>query len=214
MPGKATRYHHGNLRRVLLDAALALIEKQGLGALSLRELARKAGVTHAAPYRHFRDREALIVAIAIEGFQGLGREMAAATEGLSDPVDRFRALGLAYARYAVTHPAHFRVMFSSELNRSRDSAELTAAGEPTLASLVAVLAEAQAAGELGPGDPRAMAIPAWSMVHGLSMLLVDGQLGALFGDTQPDVGGLATLVADVLLRGLASERPGRPRARR
>jgi AcrR family transcriptional regulator len=214
MARKASQYHHGNLRQTLIDTALAMIEKSGLGSLSLREVARQAGVTHAAPYRHFRDRDALIVAIGIEGFEGLGRQMTAAVAGMTEPLERFRALGVAYARYAVTHPAHFKVMFSSDLHKIAETPELQAAGEPTLQSLVDVVAEAQAAGAFLPGDPRALALPAWSMIHGLSMLFVDGQLPALLEGDPAGVDSLANAVADVLLRGLATARPSRAKPRR
>lgn len=209
MPRKQTQYHHGNLRRTLLDAALAMIEKSGVGALSLREVARQAGVTHAAPYRHFRDRDALIVALGIEGFQGLGLEMSASLAEPMDPLARVRALGVAYVRYAVAHPAHFKVMFSSELHAGDESPELRAAGEPTLAALVEVISDAQACGQLERGDARALAVPAWSMVHGLATLLVEGQLPALLEDT-PTVEKLANGVIDVVMRGLGAVPSGRP----
>src|SRR4051794_22103421 len=118
------RYHHGDLRRTLLDAALGIVEKAGPGALSLRELARRAGVSHAAPYRHFPSREALLGALAVEGFRGLGAEMQACAGDERDPLPRFRALGLAYVRYAVAHPGHFKVMFSSDLHDAGETPEL------------------------------------------------------------------------------------------
>src|SRR3954471_12975444 len=116
MPARRKRpYHHGDLRRTLLDTALKMVKEAGPGALSLRELARRAGVSHAAPYRHFASREALIGALAVEGFRGLGAEMQACAGDERDPMRRFRALGVAYVRYAVAHPGHFKVMFSSDL---------------------------------------------------------------------------------------------------
>lgn len=214
MPRKATtQYHHGNLRRTLLDTALATIEKSGLGALSLREVARQAGVTHAAPYRHFRDRDALVVALGVEGFQGLGLEMSNALGEPMDALERIRVLGVAYVRYAVTHPGHFKVMFSSELHAGEETPELRAAGEPTLAALVEVISDAQAAGQLERGDARALAVPAWSMVHGLATLLVEGQLPALLGDL-PTVEKLGHGVIDVVMRGLGATPAGRPPRRR
>jgi AcrR family transcriptional regulator len=201
-PDKA-RYHHGNLRRELLDAALALIETSGPGALSLRELARRAGVSHAAPYRHFRSREMLMVALGVEGFTGLAAEMAALTAGETTPLGRLRALGVAYVRYAVAHPGHFRVMFSSELHEGPEQPELAAAAAPTLQALIDAVAAAQAAGQVRQGDPRALALPQWSMVHGLSMLLVDRQLGALELD-RARVDELARDVIDVAMRGVAA----------
>jgi len=198
----ARPYHHGDLRRTLLDAAIAIVKEAGAGALSLRELARAAGVSHAAPYRHFASREALLAALATEGFLGLGAAMAARADGVSDPVERIMALGVGYVAYAVEHPGHFRVMFSRELHEGIEDPELAAAGEPTLAALVDAVAAGQAAGVVRDGDPRALAVPAWSMVHGLAMLLVDRQLYALFAE-ELDAEEQARAVIAVTLRGLA-----------
>jgi AcrR family transcriptional regulator len=209
------RYHHGNLRRVLLDAALALVEEVGPGALSLRELARRAGVSHAAPYRHFASRESLIVALAEEGFRGLGDEMTALTAGEAEPLRRFHALGVAYVRYAVAHPGHFKVMFSRALHQGAVEPALAEAASPTLQALIDSLADGQACGLVRAGDPRQLALPAWSMVHGLAMLLVDRQLAELGTDTS-EVDRLAHAVIDVTARGLAPDPPAprRPGARR
>jgi len=204
----AKRYHHGDLRRTLIDAALRIVEQAGPGALSLRELARHAGVSHAAPYRHFPSREALLGALAIEGFRGLGAEMAASTSDERDPLARFVALGLAYVRYAVAHPGHFKVMFSSDLSEAGETPELRAAGEPTLRALVDCIAAGQAAGLVRAGDPAALAAPAWSMVHGVSMLLIDRQLAALVGE-KIDVETQARAVIEVVAIGLA--RPPAPK---
>jgi AcrR family transcriptional regulator len=194
-------YHHGDLRRTLLDAALAIVAQSGPGALSLRELARKAGVSHAAPYRHFPSREALLAALATEGFLGLGAEMARSAEGEADPLSRVRALGVAYVAYAVRHPGHFRVMFGAGLEHWDDDSPLAAAGAPTLQALIDAVSDAQRAGQLRAGDPRQLALPAWSMVHGLAMLLVDEQLGALLDAVYAE--REAHAVIDVVVRGLS-----------
>jgi AcrR family transcriptional regulator len=200
---KAARpYHHGDLRRTLLDAALAIVREAGAGALSLRELARAAGVSHAAPYRHFASREALLVALATEGFAGLGAAMAARADGVTDPLARFTALGVGYVCYAVEHPGHFRIMFSRELHEGIEDPGLAEAGEPTLRALVDTVAAGQAAGVVRAGDPRALAVPAWSIVHDLAMLLVDRQLYALFAE-ELDPEAEARAVIDVVARGLA-----------
>ncbi len=194
-------YHHGDLRRTLLDAALALVAQAGPGALSLRELAREAGVSHAAPYRHFASREALLVALATEGFLGLGAAMAASAAGEGNPIYRLRAMGVAYVAYAVSHPGHFRVMFGGEVHGRAEDPELARAGGPTLQALIDAVADAQRAGQLRAGDPRQLALPAWSMVHGLAMLLVDQQVGALLDTVYAET--LANAVIDVVVQGLA-----------
>ena len=204
------RYHHGDLRRTLIDAALRIVEHAGPGALALRELARHAGVSHAAPYRHFASREALLAALAVEGFRGLGAEMQASARDARDPLARFGMLGRAYVRYAVAHPGHFKVMFSSDLYAAGETPELREAGEPTLRALVDCIAEGQAAGLVRAGDPAALAVPAWSMVHGVAMLLVDHQLVALLGE-RVDVDAQARAAVEVVARGLAAPAKQRPR---
>ena len=109
------RYHHGDLRRAVLDGAIAVIAEHGPGALSLRDIARKAGVSHAAPAHHFGDKAGVLTAIAIEGFEGL----AAATGEAMKTRDIVEG-GVAYIRYAVDHPAHYEVMFRPDLLRNDD----------------------------------------------------------------------------------------------
>src|SRR5258708_6887496 len=114
-------YHHGDLRRALLDAALALLEKSGVEALTLREGARRVGVTAGAPYHHFADKEAIVASVAEEGFVELGEAMAAARDA-ADPASRLGAMGRSYVRFAVAHPAHFRVMFGKMVDVPRHPA--------------------------------------------------------------------------------------------
>ena len=140
--------------------------------------------------------------------------MRAAVEraGATSPHDRFQALGMGYVRYAVAHPGHFRVMFSSELHDDAAPA-LSAAGEPALRSLVDAVAAGQADGIIGAGDPRALAIPAWSMVHGLAMLIIDRQLTPLV-DGEIVAETWARAVVDVIARGWPPVTAPAKRARR
>src|SRR5512133_2304967 len=114
-PKPPGRYHHGELRRALLDASLAVIERDGVSALSLRELARRLGVSHAAPAHHFPDKAALLVEIAREGYERFGAALAAAADAAPDDDARLAAIGRAYVDFALAHPATFRVMFGREL---------------------------------------------------------------------------------------------------
>src|SRR5436190_20795491 len=111
------RYHHGNLREALVEAALALVEERGSPELTLREVARRVGVTHAAPQRHFEDGAALVAAVAEQGFLGLRAhvERVAGSSNARDPAGRLHALGVAYVRSGVQNPANFGVMFSAGL---------------------------------------------------------------------------------------------------
>lgn len=152
-------YHHGDLRSALLGAASELIEEQGLGAMSLREVARRAGVSHNAPYRHFPDRDSLLAELAAEGFRQLGEAMAA---------KQGRAMGEAYVRFALEHPSRFRLMFGGQL-KLRQHGALADAARKTYEALVRAF-RAQA----GVADPEKAAAAAWSLVHGLAQLLLDG----------------------------------------
>jgi AcrR family transcriptional regulator len=172
------RYHHGDLRRALLQAALELVQREGPQGLTLRAAARLAGVSQAAPYRHFADKQALLAAVAEEGFRDMAAAMQRATRAhAAEPLLRFRALGLSYVRFAQSHPAHFRVMFGPEVaDRSLYPSLSESAGE-TFRLLVQAIRECQKAGSVREGDPEDLATTAWSTVHGLSALLVDAQLG-------------------------------------
>jgi AcrR family transcriptional regulator len=150
-------YHHGDLRAAVLGAAAAIIEKEGLAGLSVREAARRAGVSHNAPYRHFPDREALLAALAAGGFEELGK----ALEGRSG-----RDLGEAYVRFALEHPQHFRLMFGGQLAFDKDP-ELRAQAQGSFGKLQSAFAA------LG-GEANFAAAAAWSLVHGLAHLILDG----------------------------------------
>lgn len=153
-------YHHRDLRPALLRTAARLLEKEGAAGLSLRELARRAGVSHNAPYRHFPDREALLAALAAEGFGRLGEALAQASG---------RAMGEAYVRFALEHPQLFRLMFGGHVAFARHRALAEAAGRPYQALIEAFRDQPSIA------DPEKAAAAAWSLVHGLAHLLLDGQ---------------------------------------
>ncbi|WP_282692859.1 TetR/AcrR family transcriptional regulator [Streptomyces sp. CC208A] len=174
-PGNAKRssYHHGDLRQAVLSAALEVIAADGPGALSLRDLARRAGVSHAAPAHHFGDRTGLLTAIAAQGF-GL---LADALAGGTSLADR----GRRYVRFAADHPAHFQVMFAPDLLRA-DDPDLTAARERASAGLRAGVAQL-------PGrdpDPRTTGIAAWSLAHGFATLYLTHNVTDAVGGLPPE----------------------------
>ena len=175
METPARPYHHGDLRRALLDAALAEIAERGPGQVSLREVARTVGVSHAAPRHHFGDKRGLLTAIAVEGFELLAVELGEAWQSTRS----FLEVGVAYVRFALAHRAHFDVMFRPELLRDDDPA-LDAARRVTgdlLYGPVTTLARAESG-----ADPRTPAIAAWSLVHGLATLWLTHNLPADIAD--------------------------------
>jgi AcrR family transcriptional regulator len=175
-PKSKPRYHHGDLRRALIDASLALISEEGFGALTLREVARRAGVTHAAPYRHFADKEALLAEVAAEGFRAMATRMRERMALAGGPVERLNACGVAYVLFAVEHPAHFRVMFGPHFAKPLEHEALGTEGGNAFGLLMQSLIEGQQAGALREGEPLPLALGAWSLVHGLASLLVEGVL--------------------------------------
>lgn len=196
------RYHHGNLRRALIDAALHILETEGVSALTLRAAARGAGVSPAAPYRHFADKEALLAAVAEEGFRALSAAMREATTNAgNDLVSGFRAIGMTYIRFAVEQPARFRLMFGREVANRGSHLPLDQAANETFGMLVAAIEKGQQSGLIRGGDPRELSMAAWSMVHGLSALLVDGQLSP---GTQ-DLDLFASRVVQCLFLGLHND---------
>ena len=168
-------YHHRNLRETLLEAAIRLIAELGPTAFTLREVARRAGVSHNAPYRHFRDRDDLMAAVAAEGFRELSRGMTEAAAPKSDALDRLRHAGLGYVTFALRRPAHFTVMFDAPISK-RKHPDSAAAGEEAFATLLAFVKSCQDAGRLPSGDLRQMALLAWTMVHGIAKLAITGRL--------------------------------------
>jgi len=194
-------YHHGDLRRALLDAALAIIDGRGVEALTLREVAHRVGVTQAAPYHHFADKEAILAAVAEEGFVELDQAMVAARDA-AEPAARLGAMGKSYVRFAVARPAHFRVMFGKMVDVPCHPA-LHAAADRAFVTLCESIVAAQGAGLLRPGDPTELALLAWSTVHGLSMLWIEGAVHSPSGE-ELDVDALAEAATAMLARGLGA----------
>ena len=170
-----TNYHHGDLRAVILTEVARLVAERGADGVSLRELARSAGVSHAAPAHHFTDRRGLFTALATQGFLLLA-------EALIDARGDFADAALAYVRFAIEYPGHYQVMFNKSLLDVSD-AELTAAEAASGAELsrgVAALRDPNA-----HADPAAAQLAAWSLVHGFSMLWLNDAVTAQVRQTDP-----------------------------
>ena len=174
-------YQHGNLRQALVQAGLKLLSEGGVETLSLRAAAQLAGVSHAAPYRHFRDKDALVSAIAEQGFLLL-------TEAMQDELARCRrdnaptqleALGQGYLGFALAHPAYLRVIFGGVIDKTDPPEGLLRAGRQAYEVLRGVVARGLDRGELRGADPDTLALACWSTVHGFSMLCIDQALPSL-----------------------------------
>ena len=190
-PDNAARpYHHGDLAVALRRAAREILETEGLEALSLRSVARKAGVSHAAPYRHFESREVLLANLAIEGFAELKADIAKAASIPGETPDRIGAIGAAYARFAARQGALLRLMFGPDFPNRAQMPELKAATEAIGEEIGAAL------------ENPALGLAVWAAVHGIAILALDDIID--LGQRQ---GGMSVLPSrtEILLRSLFSE---------
>ena len=176
MPKKKT-YHHGDLKNALIKAGVEILAKDGVSGLSLRKVASKAGVSHAAPYSHFADKQALIAAISTEGFRQLyERVSAVAEEYKTKPSRQLVEVAWAYVQFAMDDRDRFKVMFSGILEKEREYPEFVAEAQRNF-QLVKMIVEAnQAAGVLRSGPSDLVALSAWGIIHGFVMLLLEGQI--------------------------------------
>ena len=202
-----TAYHHGALPRALIDAATRLIEEGEGARLTLRAAAQAAGVSVAAPYRHFADREALLAATLAEGFRELARRTDDARRAAPEPMAALIATGLAYVRFAVERPRIYRLMFGPECDKA-SHADLMDAGQRAHAVLNQAVADCHAAGLIGEADPDQVALAGWSLTHGLASLHVDGLLAGTAAERQLDT--TARALVDMLIEGVRT-RPVAPR---
>ena len=194
---KARPYHHGDLRHALITTARAMLATDQDWTFTLRAVARRAGVSHAAPYRHFRDREALLRELARTGYVQLGQAMAAAMPaGHADMREKFVAGALACIDFALGNPGLYRLMFSADADKSADP-QLHDAAMQAFGILLALLEDGQRGGQFRPAAVPAQAAGAWAQVHGLAMLAINGQLLEEKVGPQPVRAAL-----DVLLDGL------------
>lgn len=201
-----------DLRERILDAAVTLIEAEGLAALSMREVARRAGVSHQAPYHHFTDRQAILAAIAEEGFKRLnaGLAWAAGKSGL-DAATRLAEAGRAYVEFAASNPAYFRVMFRPELVSLDNYPSARAESCRAFTALEALVKDAVKDKVIGPSLADGTVLVAWAFVQGLSWLLIEGPLAnmAAEGLTADDQVKSALQAYKSLLAGRKKAKPGR-----
>jgi AcrR family transcriptional regulator len=208
-PDQARPYHHGDLRRVLIDAALQLAKEGGAEAVSVREAARRAGVSPGAPFRHFESRDALMTAVAEEAQRRFRAEIdaALAETPAGDPLARFRGLGLAYLRWAMRNPAHFEIISSGRYFAHDEAGELSRDNAELIGMTGHLLAEAFALGQLRVVDLKRVQIAARALVYGFARMNLDGHLPR-WGVADPDIERAGEAILDLFIEGIA-RRPGK-----
>jgi AcrR family transcriptional regulator len=179
-------YHHGDLKRALTSAALSLVAEKGPKGFTLTEAARRAGVSAAAPYRHFADKAELLATVAEQGFLELHADLAAAGDAVTKPKARVIELGRVYVRWAVNHRDRYQVMFGAEISKA-DHPRLAIAAEQAFGDLLYAITRCEEAGTAKGRDPRDIAGPLWSLVHGVASLAIGGELRAVGIHQDPEV---------------------------
>ncbi|MEJ8571875.1 TetR/AcrR family transcriptional regulator [Microbaculum marinum] len=188
-------YHHGNLREALIEAARQLLAEKGAAGFTLKDAAKLAGVSPAAPYRHFKDRAALIGAVSDRGFELFSDRLRGAAETGADPADAFRKLGEAYLAFAAEEPGYYEAMFDAEAVGASDHD----AGAGAFSILVAGLTKAYGEEAFGGADPRVVALNVWALSHGIATLAAAGRLPR--GPGVPDPSEILSSGVDALVRG-------------
>ena len=187
MPRK--NYHHGDLKNALIQAGIEILSKEGVDGLSLRKTARKAGVSHAAPYAHFADKQALIAAIALDGYGKIyARIEEVVTQYPNDPLKQLLRSAWAYMQFGLETPAHYKITFSGLIENEKNYPELVEVTRKSLTALQKIIADCQAAGILSPSEytVEVDAISLWGLIHGLVLLVIEGQIPSnLMKQTHP-----------------------------
>jgi AcrR family transcriptional regulator len=209
-PAKARRaaaarpYHHGDLRRVLVNAAFELVGEGGAEAVSVREAARRAGVSAGAPFRHFASRDALLAAVAEEAQRRFRAEIerALARAPAGDPLQQFRCLGLAYLRWAMRNPTHFEVISSRRFFDHDKSAAVSADNAEVIGLTERILRDAHASGQLGTSDLKQVLIGGRALVYGFARMAIDGHFPR-WGVAAAEVDRTAESILDLFISGIA-----------
>jgi len=195
-------YHHGDLHHGILCAACELLEENNIASLSLRAVAKRVGVSHTAPYRHFKDKESLLAGIAGIGYDALASQMAEAVKSYPDnPAAQLQEAGHRYVQFALKSPQCTQLMFGGILPCDDTYPELRASGEAAFDGLKAIIEEGQSQDVFKRGDVEMLALAAWSGIHGLTLLLISGNLPEILSipaDTRP----LTNAVTTTMLEGL------------
>ena len=172
-----SNYHHGDLKNALIKAGVEILSKEGVSGLSLRKVAKRAGVSHSAPYAHFKDRQSLIAAISTEGFKQLYDELGSVISTYaSDPKQQLVEAAWAYAQFALNNTDTFKIMFSGVLEKEKDYPSFVEASRKAFNRVVDIVRACQEAGILHSAPPELMSVSVWGQVHGIISLALEGQI--------------------------------------
>ncbi len=174
---RTKKYHHGDLENALIQAGVEILSKEGIEGLSLRKVAKRVGVSYAAPYAHFKDRQALVAAISTEGFKKLYKALdAAVSKHVDDPRQQLVEAARAYVKFAMTNTDIFKIMFSGVLEKEKEYPSFVEASRKTFGKVVEIVQACQNAGILSSTSPELMAVSIWGQVHGIISLALEGQI--------------------------------------
>ncbi len=176
MPKRKT-YHHGDLKNALIEAGTEILSKEGVSGLSLRKVAQKAGVSHAAPYAHFADKQALIAAISTEGYHRLYEALDAVGQRYAgDPLRQLVEGAWAYVQFALNAPDHFKITLSGVVEKEKDYPAFVEMSRQSFALVVRIVEACQKARVLNRGPSDLIAVSLWSLIHGFVSLILEGQI--------------------------------------
>ncbi len=199
---QAKPYHHGDLQHEILCAARQLLEENSIASLSLREVAKKVGVSHTAPYRHFKDKESLLAGIATVGFDELASQMSEAVElHPGDPAGQLQEAGHRYVKLVMDNPQCVQLMFGNVLPCDDTYPDLMASGDFAFDGLKSIIEQGQSLGVFKAGDVELMALTAWSTIHGFSLLFSTGHVEETIS-LSVDIRTLTAAVTETMLAGL------------
>lgn len=201
MPSK--KYHHGDLENALIKAGVEILSREGIEGLSLRKVAKRAGVSHSAPYAHFKDRQSLIAAISTEGFKQLYAELdAAVLVHAGDPKQQLVEGAWAYVQFAMNNTDTFKIMFSGVLEKEKEYPSFVEISRRTFERVVDIVRACQAAGVLRSAPPELVAVSVWGQIHGVISLAFEGQISHTVLDR--------FTLRDIVLFGIEQKSPPRP----
>ena len=191
----ATPYHHGDLKNALIKAGTEILASEGLGGLSLRKVAKQAGVSHAAPYAHFKDKQALIAAISTEGFKQLHSQIESVKKTYqANPGSLLIETAWAYVQFALNEPDRFKLMFSSALEKEKEYPDFVEISQKNFRQLVDIVEICQGANILKSADSELIALSVWGTAHGFVSLLLEGQISHTVLEKTPLKDNLVTII--------------------